>query len=230
MRKKQPQPTTRPRERAILIGAEIRGQNNLLSLEDSLNELALLAETAGLDVIGQVTQRLDRPNPQTYIGPGKAEEVRLLAEETGAEVLLFDEELSPRHLREFEKILGEEIRVLDRTALILDIFAQHAGTREGALQVELAQYEYRLPRLTFRQCWRGWITWSRRDAVGGRPARYPPAHHPSKGRIGESAYPPPAIPGAPETCAHPGRRLGGLHQRRKIDIAQPAVGCESFCR
>jgi len=162
MRKKQPQPTTRPRERAILIGAEIRGQNNLLSLEDSLNELALLAETAGLDVIGQVTQRLDRPNPQTYIGPGKAEEVRLLAEETGAEVLLFDEELSPRHLREFEKILGEEIRVLDRTALILDIFAQHAGTREGALQVELAQYEYRLPRLT-----RAWTHLARQAGGGG---------------------------------------------------------------
>ncbi len=125
-------------------------------------ELALLADTAGLDVVGQVYQRLERPNPQTYIGPGKVEEVRMLAEETLAEVVLFDEELSPRHLRELEKIFGDKLRVLDRTALILDIFAQHAATREGALQVELAQYEYRLPRLT-----RAWTHLARQAGGGG---------------------------------------------------------------
>ncbi|MCI0521252.1 MAG: GTPase HflX, partial [Chloroflexi bacterium] len=100
--------------------------------------------------------------PQTYIGSGKVEEVRLLVEELQAEVLIFDEELSPRHLRELEKIFGDNVRILDRTALILDIFAQHAATREGALQVELAQYEYRLPRLT-----RAWTHLARQAGGGG---------------------------------------------------------------
>ncbi len=162
MAKKQPESTTRPHERAFLVGAEVKGQGGLLSIQDSLAELALLADTAGLDVVGQVYQRMERPNPQTYIGPGKVEEVRMLAEETLAEVVLFDEELSPRHLRELEKIFGDKLRVLDRTALILDIFAQHAATREGALQVELAQYEYRLPRLT-----RAWTHLARQAGGGG---------------------------------------------------------------
>jgi len=162
MAKKQPEPTVRPRERAFLVGIEIKGREALLSIQDSLDELALLADTAGLDVVGQAYQRLDHPNPQTYIGPGKVEEVRMLAEETLAEIILFDEELSPRHLRELEKIFGDKIRILDRTALILDIFAQHAATREGALQVELAQYEYRLPRLT-----RAWTHLARQAGGGG---------------------------------------------------------------
>lgn len=161
MAKKNPEPTLRPRERAFLVGVEIYDQENLLSLEDSLAELTLLADTAGLDVVGEATQKLSHPNSQTFIGPGKVEEVKALAEEVGAEVLLFDEELSPRHLRELERIFSEDMRVVDRTALILDIFAQHANTREGALQVELAQYEYRLPRLT-----RAW-THLARQAGGG---------------------------------------------------------------
>jgi GTP-binding protein HflX len=162
MSKKQPEPTSRPRERAFLVGVEVKGQEALLSIQDSLEELALLADTAGLDVVGQAYQRLDHPNTQTYIGPGKVDEVRMLAEETLAEVILFDEELSPRHLRELEKIFGDKMRILDRTALILDIFAQHAATREGALQVELAQYEYRLPRLT-----RAWTHLARQAGGGG---------------------------------------------------------------
>ena len=148
MAKKTPEPTTMPRERAFMVGVELYGSDDLLPLEASLNELALLAETAGLNVVGEITQKLNHPNPQTFIGPGKVEEVKALVEETRAEVVLFDEELNPRHLRELERIFGTEVRMLDRTALILDIFAQHADTREGALQVELAQYEYRLPRLT----------------------------------------------------------------------------------
>jgi GTP-binding protein HflX len=144
-----------------MVGVELKRREQLLSLDDSLMELSLLADTAGLNVVGQATQRLDQPNSQTFIGPGKVEEVKALGVELGAEVVLFDEELSPRHLRELEKIFGEEVRILDRTALILDIFAQHAATREGALQVELAQYEYRLPRLT-----RAW-THLARQAGGG---------------------------------------------------------------
>jgi GTP-binding protein HflX len=161
MAKKAPEPTLRPRERAFLVGVEIFGQDELLTLEDSLTELSLLAETGGVDVVGQATQKLKHPNPRTFIGPGKVEEVKALVEELDAEVLLFDEELSPRHLRELERIFKEEVRIIDRTALILDIFAQHASTREGALQVELAQYEYRLPRLT-----RAW-THLARQAGGG---------------------------------------------------------------
>ena len=162
MTKKIPQPTNRPKERALLVGVEIRGQATLMSLDESLAELVLLAETAGLEVVSQVSQRLDQPNVQTYIGPGKVEEIHALAEELQAEIILFDEELSARHLRELERILGANIQVIDRTALILDIFAQHARTREGALQVELAQYEYRLPRLT-----RAWTHLARQAGGGG---------------------------------------------------------------
>jgi len=162
MAKKIPQPTESPRERAFLVGIETKKQESLLSLEDSLTELALLADTAGLEVIGKASQRLDHPHPQTFIGPGKVEEIRILGEDSQADVILFDEELSPRHLRELEKVFGEKMRILDRTALILDIFAQHAATREGALQVELAQYEYRLPRLT-----RAWTHLARQAGGGG---------------------------------------------------------------
>jgi GTP-binding protein HflX len=162
MSKKIPEPTQPPRERAYLVGVEFRGQANLLSLNDSLVELALLADTAGLDVVGQATQRLEHPNPQTFIGPGKLEEIHALVEEFQAEVVLFDEELSPRHQRNLENTFGDRARIVDRTALILDIFAQHAATREGALQVELAQYEYRLPRLT-----RAWTHLARQAGGGG---------------------------------------------------------------
>jgi len=162
MAKKIPEPTLRPRERAFLVGTSIYRAEQILSLEDSLAELSLLADTAGLDVVGQACQRLDHPDPHTYIGPGKVEEVRALVDELQADVVLFDEELSPRHLRELEKIFGDAVRILDRTALILDIFAQHAATREGALQVELAQYEYRLPRLT-----RAWTHLARQAGGGG---------------------------------------------------------------
>jgi GTP-binding protein HflX len=140
--------TRTPRERAYLVGAEEKGSRPLLSVADSLAELARLADTAGLVVVGQTYQYFDRPFTATYIGPGKVEEVKALAADLDAGVIIFDDELSPRHQRELEKIFGEETKVLDRTALILDIFALHAQTREGQLQVELAQLEYRLPRLT----------------------------------------------------------------------------------
>jgi GTPase len=162
MRYKIPEPTTQPRERAFIIGVDFYRQDNLLSVSDSLDELELLAETAGLNVVGQSTQKLDHPNPKTYIGSGKVEEIKYLIEEVQADILLFDDELSPRHLRELETIFSNNVRILDRTALILDIFAQHANTREGSLQVELAQYEYRLPRLT-----RAWTHLARQAGGGG---------------------------------------------------------------
>jgi len=162
MPKRTPQPTRRPRERAFLVGVEIFRQKHTLALADSLTELALLSDTAGLDVVGELTQKLDRPNVETYIGPGKVEELRALAEETRSQVIVFDDELSPRHQRELELAMGNDLRVIDRTALILDIFAQHAHTAEGMLQVELAQYEYFLPRLT-----RQWTHLARQAGGGG---------------------------------------------------------------
>ncbi len=130
-------------------------------VDESLSELAQLARTAGLVVVGEAVQRLERPNPSTFIGSGKVKQVVQRVAETAADAVIFDDELSPRHQRELEKDLGEDIKLLDRTSLILDIFAQHASTREGALQVELAQYEYRLPRLT-----RAWTHLARQ--TGGR--------------------------------------------------------------
>ncbi|HXF62914.1 MAG TPA: GTPase HflX [Caldilineaceae bacterium] len=153
--------TEPPQERAILVGVELALQPHLLSLEDSLAELGLLARTAGVEVVGVLTQRLETPNPATLIGTGKLEELAMLVAERGANLVIFDDVLSPRQQRELEKALGQEIKVLDRTALILDIFARHALTREGAVQVELAQYEYRLPRLT-----RAWTHLARQ--AGGR--------------------------------------------------------------
>jgi GTP-binding protein HflX len=132
-------------------GPAARSKDGHWPVEQSLAELAQLARTAGLVVVGQAVQRFERPNPATFIGPGKAREVATRVVETAANTVIFDDELSPRHQRELERVLGDDVKLLDRTALILDIFAQHAHTREGALQVELAQYEYRLPRLT--QAW-----------------------------------------------------------------------------
>jgi GTP-binding protein HflX len=159
--KKTPTPTRSPQERAFLVGIEVGNTPALLSMDDSLRELALLANTADLAVVGEASQRIRQPDPRTLLGSGKVQEIKALSEDAVADVILFDDELSPRHQRELERIFGDEVRVVDRTALILDIFALHAHTREGSLQVELAQYEYRLPRLT-----RAW-THLARQAGGG---------------------------------------------------------------
>jgi GTP-binding protein HflX len=165
MSPKSTYPTRPPKERAFLVGVELRQEPSEISLEDSLAELARLSDTAGLEVVGETSQRLEVANPVTYIGSGKVEELFSLVEETLADVVIFDNELSPRHQRELEKRLGPHVRVLDRTALILDIFALHANTREGILQVELAQNEYRLPRLT-----RAWTHLERQAGGGGGSA------------------------------------------------------------
>ena len=162
MSKKIPGPTAAPRERAFMVGAEFHNEKTLLTLEDSLTELSLLADTAGLDIVGELSQKLDHPHPQTYIGTGKVEELKALCEETMATVVVFDNELNPRHQRELEELLAPNVRVMDRTGLILDIFAQHAHTAEGILQVELAQYQYYLPRLT-----RQWTHLARQGGGGG---------------------------------------------------------------
>lgn len=142
-------PTAPPTERAFLVGVELKNKPGTFVIEDSMRELERLADTDGLVIAGQAIQRLERINPATLVGKGKLQEIVALREDLQYDVLIFNDELAPNQQREIEGAFdGADIKVLDRTALILDIFAQHARTREGALQVELAQYEYRLPRLT----------------------------------------------------------------------------------
>lgn len=150
------------KEKGYLVGINVYQEHPLLTVDDSLQELALLAKTAGIEVVGQTSQNVKQVNPSTFIGTGKVAEVIEELQHLDADVVIFDDELSPRHQRELEKRFGEDVRLLDRSALILDIFAQHARTREGALQVELAQYEYRLPRLT-----RQWTHLARQAGGGG---------------------------------------------------------------
>jgi GTP-binding protein HflX len=139
--------TETPAERVFLVGVELkRAVQSGFTVEDSLDELAALADTAGLVVEGGTFQRVQSRKSSTLIGSGKVEELKTYRDELEIDVFLFDDELSPRQQRELEKQL--DVKIIDRTALILDIFARHARTREGQLQVELAQYEYRLPRLT----------------------------------------------------------------------------------
>ncbi|MBN1137066.1 MAG: GTPase HflX [Anaerolineae bacterium] len=151
-------------ERVLLVGAQLKGQRDGWQIEDSLAELGQLAQTAGLDVAGQTWQRVDRFDPATLVGSGKVAELLDLRDDLSFDLVVFDEELSSRQLRNLEKAFGDQVRVIDRTSLILDIFAQHARTREGQLQVELAQYQYRLPRLT-----RAWTHLARQ--AGGGAAR-----------------------------------------------------------
>lgn len=145
-----------PPERAILVGVEVRGETPPIPLDDSLEELAQLARTAGAEVVGRLTQRLDRPSP-LYLGSGKVEELRALCRRTGASLVLFDDELTPAQQRNLEEAL--QVKVIDRSALILDIFAQHARTRAGRIQVELAQHRYLLPRLVGQ--------WKHLERLGG---------------------------------------------------------------
>ncbi|WP_446474090.1 GTPase HflX [Actinomadura opuntiae] len=146
-------------ERVVLVGVWTEGTAE--DAENSLRELALLAETAGSEVLEGLVQRRSRPDPATYIGSGKAAELRDVVIATGADTVICDGELAPSQLRHLEETV--QVKVIDRTALILDIFAQHAKSREGKAQVELAQLNYLLPRL------RGWGGNLSRQ-VGGRAA------------------------------------------------------------
>ena len=143
-------------ERVLLIG--ITGENSMLESENSLRELAALAETAGAEVLDGLLQRRSTPDPATFLGKGKAQELRELVVSSGADTVIADTELAPSQRRALEEVI--QVKVIDRTAVILDIFAQHAKSREGKAQVELAQLEYLLPRL------RGWGESMSRQAGG----------------------------------------------------------------
>ena len=133
------------RERAVLVGVERPGLP--WPLESSLAELERLADTAGADVVATTTQRLDAPNPRTFVGTGKADEIAELARSREADLVIFDDELTPSQQANLEKVMDKSVKVIDRTALILDIFALHATSKEGRLQVRLAQNQYLYPRL-----------------------------------------------------------------------------------
>ena len=139
-------PEIKQKEKAILIGV-IHGELNLPTVEEHLEELELLAKTAGADVVGHVTQKLSRINPSFFLGTGKAEQIINQAKELDVSLIIFDDELSPAQIKNYSN-LAKDIKVIDRSALILDIFNQHAQTKEAKTQVELARLEYMLPRLT----------------------------------------------------------------------------------
>lgn len=132
-------------ERAILAGLEYSNNKSGWNIDDSLNELKQLAETAGAEVVDRVMQKRDCPDSALFLGKGKIQELSLLIQEHNANLLIFDDELTPSQQRNIEQLLG--VKVLDRTSLILDIFAQRAHSHEGKLQVELAQLRYHLPRI-----------------------------------------------------------------------------------
>ena len=137
-----------PVERAVLVGAP-RGELEARLIDEHLAELARLTDTAGGEVVGKLTQRISKPNPRFYVGKGKADELKSLVIETEGNLVIFDEELSPAQGKNLEDLL--DVRVMDRSELILDIFATRARSKEARMQVELAQLEYLLPRL--RRMW-----------------------------------------------------------------------------
>ncbi len=148
--------TARPGERALLIGAAVKGRGASSALDESLDELSSLAQSAGATVVAVERQRLDRFTPH-YMGSGKLEDMLRLSRDEDISTVILDDELTPTQQRNLEESF--KVKVLDRTALILDIFAQRAQSMEGRLQVELAQHEYLLPRI------RG--QWSHLERLGG---------------------------------------------------------------
>ena len=151
-------------ERAILVGVDL-GRSDW-TVEESLAELARLAETDGAEVVMEVIQRLDAPVSKTFIGSGKVEELAGYVRSLDADVVIFDDELTPSQQANLERALGDSVKVIDRTALILDIFGVHATTHEGRLQVQLAQLQYVLPRL--RGMWSHLVGEQTRGGIGSR--------------------------------------------------------------
>jgi GTP-binding protein HflX len=200
-------------ERAVLIAVET-GRDALWGAEESLAELARLSETAGVTVVAQVAQTVRRLHPGTFIGAGKVEQVRTTARDHAASLAIFDDELSPAQQRNLEQALG--LKVIDRTQLILDIFAQRARSQAGKLQVELAQLEYLLPRLT-RQ-------WQHLSRLGGGVGTRGPGEtqlEVDRRRVRER-------------IAMLRQRLGqvsrtrGLHRRSRADVPYPTVALVGY--
>ena len=160
----KPFSTERVAEKAILVGVD-RGVG-AWTCEDSLAELERLAQTDGAEVVFTLTQKLDKPVPKTFIGKGKVEELVGYVRRLDADIVIFDDELTPSQQSNLEREVGEPVKIIDRTALILDIFGEHARTREGRLQVQLAQLQYVFPRL--RGMWSHLVGEQTRGGIGGR--------------------------------------------------------------
>lgn len=165
MSRSEPIDTALKQERAILVGVDFQKGSDW-PIEQSMAELGRLAETDGALVVQTMTQRLDAPVPRTFIGKGKTEELVSLVRSLDIDVVIFDDELTPSQQSNLEKIVGEPVKIIDRTALILDIFGEHATTREGRLQVQLAQLQYLLPRL--RGMWSHLVGEQTRGGIGSR--------------------------------------------------------------
>lgn len=161
-----PYSTSHEKERAVLVGVDFGPGKSEWPVNTSLDELERLVETDGAVVVGRLTQRLDRPVARTFIGSGKTEELVGLAQRLEANVVVFDDELTPSQQANLERAVGNGIKVIDRTALILDIFGVHAKTREGRLQVQLAQLQYLYPRL--RGMWSHLVREQTRGGIGSR--------------------------------------------------------------
>ncbi len=144
-------------EKAVLVGVDSRAKSDGWSIQSSMEELSSLANAAGAKIIGQLTQKADNPSPTIYLGKGKLDELITLKETLKYDIAIFNDELNPRQQRNLEDAL--KVKIIDRTALILDIFAERAQTSEGKLQVELAQHQYILPRLAGQ--------WSHLERLGG---------------------------------------------------------------
>ena len=190
--------------------------------EERLDELAELARSAGLSVMGRVVQRRRKPDPRTLIGPGKLSQVLVTALRQGADVLVLDQELNPSQARSLAAATGSELKFIDRTQLILDIFAQRAATREGKLQVEMAQLKYLMPRLGARDDGLSRLT----GGIGGRgpgetklemdtPPGPPKAEPPGKG-FGEDSPPAGPAPLGQGSRGPAGAVHRGLHQRGQV--------------
>ena len=227
-------------QRAFLVGVEFRAEahrigHSRLSLESSMAELALLCQTAGLEVVGETTQTLEAPNPNTFIGSGKVEELVAWRDAAGFDVVVFDDELSPRHQRELEESLGEAVTVLDRTGFDprhLCPARQHARRRAasgaGAVSVSLAapdtavdapgapgRRRHRPQRHGRRRLARAW-----RNPVGSGPPPRPRAHHAVEGATGGSARSARPAPRPAQAQRSPSGGHRRLHQRRQVDPAQ----------
>ena len=209
-------------ERAVLVGLNADCFTKEQTATDaSLEELEALLETAGGVCTGKVIQNRHTPDSHSFIGEGKAIEVKMLVEATQSTMVVFDNELSPKNIRALEEIIG--VTVLDRSALILDIFAQRAKTKEGRLQVELAQYKYLLPRLSGMGA-----SLSRQG--GGIGTRGPGETKLESDRTGAGSQSPRPAERASDEKFRPRGCHCGLHQRRQIHPAEPADRCGNSCQ
>ena len=204
------------RERAVLAGLSAASMDESeRSTEISMEELAALVDTAGGDTVAIIMQSRPTPDPRSFIGDGKVREMKELIAMNDCDLAVFDNELTPSQMRVLSEELG--VKVLDRSGLILDIFAQRAQTREGQLQVELAQYKYLLPRLTGM-----WTHLVRQTASGGsspigtrgRPPPHPPQDTEARGGAGRGAQGQKHTAPPPREERHARRRARRLHECR----------------